>query len=105
MLSKTQVRRRSPDISAPEQTLMRILSSLSDSTRFKLFKLLAKYDDMCVTDLAHACDISPPAASQQLKIMEQSGLVSRTRQGQIACYHINTANAQVKQITKIITNL
>lgn len=97
-----QARQRSPAVTAQEKEQLRLLEAVSDLTRFKLFKLLSTYKDMCVTDLARSCDITPPAASQHLKLMEAAGLVIRTRRGQITCYHIDTQNQQVKKVIKLL---
>lgn len=104
MLSTKQARQRSPSLSDNELQLLKLMEAVSDPTRYKLLKLLVAYSDMCVTDLANACGITPPAASQHLKIMEGAGLVIRTRQGQIACYHINKQNYQTKKIFKILNS-
>ena len=67
-----------------------------------MFKLLAEQDDLCVTDFANVFNISVPAASRQLKILEIMNLVKRERMGQMICYCLRADNPIVEKIIKII---
>lgn len=70
--------------------------------RYRIFKLLLQRHDLCVTDVANVLGISLPAASQQLRIMELSGLVKKERMGQMMCYCIREDDPVVKSIIKMI---
>ena len=79
-----------------------VFNALSDPGRFRIFRVLRQHQDICVTDVAHILNISVPAASQQLKILETHRLIRRERQGQRACYAIDADNAVVKALEKFL---
>ena len=65
-----------------------ILKALSHEVRLQiLFALKGK--TLCVTALAHRLKISQPAVSQQLRILENSGLIKRERSGHCVHYSID----------------
>ncbi len=82
--------------------LLVIFNALSDVGRYRIFKLLTRHQKMCVTDIAHVFNISVPAASQQLRLMEMSGLVHGQRQGQMICYSVQKNVSLVKRMIKFI---
>ena len=61
-------------------TLDRIFSALSDSTRRAILVKLTNGDEG-VMDLAAPFDMSQPAISRHIKVLETAGLVTRHRQG------------------------
>ena len=56
-------------------------SALADPTRRAILQRLA-LGEASVSDLAAPFEISMPAISRHLKVLEQAGLVARTRQAQ-----------------------
>ena len=82
--------------------LLRVFGALSDDSRLRIFNLLLNYNDLCVTDLARLLNVSVPAASQQLKILESSGLVEKCRTGQNVCYKVKKNNLLIKSIIKLM---
>ena len=81
-----------------------IFNAVSDPSRCRAFRLLMVTDgeDVKVTDIAHILDMTTPAVSQQLKILEQSGLVIREKVGQTVYYKIKKTDPLVNSIVKII---
>lgn len=75
-----------------------VFSALGDQSRYKMFLVLLKYDDICVSDFAKIMNFSIPAASQQLAVLEKAGLVIKERMGQMVCYMINEDDDVVKKI-------
>ena len=61
--------------------LSRTLSALSDPTRRAILQRLA-HGEASVNELADPFDISLPAVSRHLKVLEQAGLITRSRQAQ-----------------------
>jgi len=103
MLNSSQVTKIKKSIGGKDgDQLPLMFSALGDLGRFRVFALLTEHEDICVTDIANILGISVPAASQQLKILEMSGLVRRERSGQIICYHLKKDNPVVKLIIKIL---
>jgi len=58
-----------------------IFGALADPTRREILSRLAD-GDATVTELADPFAISMPAISRHLKVLEQAGLISRSRSGQ-----------------------
>lgn len=79
-----------------------VFEALADATRLKIFQLLIKHEGLCVTDLANVCELSVPAISYQLKIMEIVGLVEKERMGKMICYKVRENDSLVKRLIKII---
>lgn len=104
MLTKEEIRTARQDITTEEEQLPLMFNALSDMGRYRIFKLLLQRQDLCVTDVANVLGISVPAASQQLRIMEMSGLVKKERMGQMTCYCVRVDDPLVKSIIKIIGN-
>jgi DNA-binding transcriptional ArsR family regulator len=71
---------------AAEQ-LARVFAALGDPTRLDLVARLA-VGDSTVTELAGRYDVSVQAVSKHLKVLEDAGLVSRTRDAQRRPVHL-----------------
>ena len=56
-------------------------AALADPTRRAILSRLAK-SDASVTELAAPFELSLPAITKHLKVLERAGLISRTRQAQ-----------------------
>ncbi len=82
---------------------VKLFDALSDNVRYKMFKLLIQNKNICVSEIAKLFDISVPAASQQLKILELNGLIERLRKGQTICYQTKKDNSEVNLIIKLIS--
>lgn len=89
-------------IAATDKNLPKLFGALSDSRRFGMFELLLEKKDICVSEIAALFHISVPAASQQLKVLEQAGLVERCREGQRTCYEVKRNDPVLKSIVAII---
>ena len=66
---------------APSERLDATFAALADPTRRAILARLAS-GDASVTELARPFDMSQPAISKHLKVLERAGLVSRGRDGQ-----------------------
>lgn len=86
-----------------KKDLPRFFSALGDKTRLKIFDILRRKRDICVSELAKKLGISVSAVSQQLRILELSGLVARIRNGQMICYEVKKVDPIVKSIIKILS--
>lgn len=65
----------------PTDSLSTTFSALADPTRRAILARLAA-GDASVTELAQPFEISQPAISKHLKVLERAGLISRTRDAQ-----------------------
>ncbi|MFW6120632.1 MAG: ArsR/SmtB family transcription factor [Petrotogales bacterium] len=88
--------------------LVEILKVLSDETRFKIIKLLAK-NSFCVGALAKRLRITESAVSQHLKILKNVDLVHAEKQGYYTHYTVkqyvlkNVAN-EISRLSDSITS-
>ena len=101
-LSEAEIKKISASVGEDELGLARVFSALGDPGRFKIFSILVDINEMCVTDIAHTLGVSIPAASQQLRILENARLVKKERMGQTICYELNTKDPLVVRLIKII---
>ena len=67
--------------------LSRVFSALADPTRRDIVARLA-VGDATVNQLAEPYDVTVQAVSKHLKVLEESGLVSRTREAQRRPVHL-----------------
>jgi DNA-binding transcriptional ArsR family regulator len=68
--------------------LSRVFQALADPTRRDLVARLAVEGDATVGDLAAPYDVSLQAVSKHLKVLEEAGLVSRSRDAQRRPVHL-----------------
>jgi DNA-binding transcriptional ArsR family regulator len=90
------------EITLDEERLIHAMQLLGDKTRYKLFKLLMKQDDLCVTEIATELNISVSAVSQHFRNFEILGLVDKERLGQKICYILRPNNMLVKELIYLI---
>lgn len=65
-----------------------VFAALADQTRRAILARLAQ-GDASVTELAQPFEISQPAISKHLKVLEKAGLINRTRDEQKRLAHLN----------------
>jgi DNA-binding transcriptional ArsR family regulator len=70
--------------------LSSVFSALADPTRRQILARLAK-GDANVAELASPFKISQPAVSKHLKVLEDAGLISRTRRATARLSHLEAA--------------
>lgn len=70
------------------EALDTVFSALSDATRRAILERLSR-GDASVGELAEPFDISPPAISKHLRVLERSGLVARRKDGRIHRIHLD----------------
>ena len=64
------------------RTLNRTFAALADPTRRRILAHLAR-GDKCVTHLARPYNMSLPAVSKHLRVLEKAGLLRRRRYGRV----------------------
>jgi DNA-binding transcriptional ArsR family regulator len=81
-----------------------IFDALSDPTRCRIFRLLlvAEKNKVNVTDIAHVIGVSVPAISQHLRILEDSGLVTKDKKGQMNFYKFKKDDPIINSIISIV---
>ena len=71
-----------------EDALSKVFSALADPTRRDMVARLAVVGDATVNELAEPYDVSLQAISKHLKVLEDAGLVTRTREAQRRPVHL-----------------
>lgn len=79
-----------------------VFDALSDSNRCLIFRTLTHSQNASVGDIANVVGISAPLASRHLKVLLQSGLLTKTKSGKTVYYEINTADPLVSALQKAV---
>lgn len=79
-----------------------VFSALSDPRRCKIFRSFLKRDRLCVSDIAKTLGISMSLASQHLKILEVTGLLTREREGRTIYFRPAVSDELVRTIIKAV---
>lgn len=67
--------------------LVQTMKALSDPGRIKIIKLL-QHRSLCVCEIQSAIGLAQPTVSRHLKVLEDAGLVDRTKDGLWVNYHL-----------------
>jgi len=77
-------------MTTPEANLDATFAALADPTRRAILARLA-LGETSVTDLAEPFEMSMPAISKHLKVLEKAGLINRGREAQMRPARLNAA--------------
>ena len=102
MLNMLTTQHTNASLSSADKRLVRILQTLGDPNRYKMFKILLEKKELCVSEIAGRLNISVPAVSQHFKTFELVGIVEKERMGQKICYQIKSDDKLLGQIARII---
>ena len=69
------------------RNFIRVMKALSDPNRIKIIKML-QHKTMCVCEMQSALQVSQPAVSKHLKLLEDAGLVGSLKDGLWVNYHL-----------------
>lgn len=103
MLNKVKSIKAKSKFSGAEKRLQTIFRTLGDPGRFKIFKLLLNHHEICVGEIARILGVSMPAVSQQLRILETSGLICKERMGQMICYKVSSKDYFVQALKNCLS--
>jgi DNA-binding transcriptional ArsR family regulator len=83
------------------ESMAEIFSALADPTRLRIVAALAS-SELCVADLAATVGLSQSAASHQLRVLRERGLVRSRKDGRRAYYalddeHVNALYRQAHE--------
>ena len=85
------------------KTFIKVMKALSDPNRVKIIKML-QHKTMCVCEMKEALQISQPAVSKHLKLLEDAGLVSFKKDGLWVNYHL-TDGGSSPYVANLLGNL
>src|SRR5262249_46892599 len=74
--------------------------ALADPTRRAILARLAEKPEISVTELAQPFDVTLPAISRHLRVLEEAGLLARRREGRV--HHCRVVAAPMKPASEWI---
>jgi len=77
-------------------------AALGDPNRYKIMKILYRNEDVCVSEVATKIGISTAGVSQHMRILEQAGLVRKTRKGQKICYQVDETKPENNELINLV---
>jgi ArsR family transcriptional regulator len=85
------------------KTFIKVMKALSDPNRVKVIKML-QHKTMCVCEIQKVLQVSQPAVSKHMKILENAGLVSFRKDGLWVNYHL-TDGSSSPYVASLLGNL
>lgn len=85
-----------------EQLLLQQFAALGDKTRYAIVVSIAKGEGLCVSEMAERFDMTPAAISQHMRILEQAGIITATRDGRKTCCELSKGSLRLKILAKLI---
>ncbi|MCA9170049.1 MAG: helix-turn-helix transcriptional regulator [Planctomycetales bacterium] len=79
------------------EQLDRTFHALGDGTRRRMLAILSDRGECTASDLGEPFQISQPSVSKHIRVLEQAGLISRTVDGRVHRFQLNTAPLQEAQ--------
>ena len=74
------------------KTFIKVMKALSDPNRVKILKLLQRRE-LCVCEIQAAIGLAQPTVSKHLKILEDAGLVTFSKDGLWVNYRISDGSS------------
>jgi ArsR family transcriptional regulator len=81
------------------ESIAELFKGFADPTRVHILSLLQQQQELCVTDIAEAVELSQSAISHQLRILKQMHLIKFRREGKNILYSL--ADDHVKTILEM----
>ena len=81
----------------------KVFSALASEARLEILKMVSAHS-LCVNALVHKLDMSQPAVSQHLKILENAGLIKGEKRGPFVHYSLVSKNLEetLNYINKLV---
>ncbi|MBI3619686.1 winged helix-turn-helix transcriptional regulator [Candidatus Roizmanbacteria bacterium] len=95
--SKLDFLKRVVSLAEEEGELLIIIKALSDGTKYKIYRLLQRVEEIPVSDIAHILSLSQSSVSHALSALKLLGLIEAHKCGKLICYSLKK--------TKIISRL
>jgi len=74
--------------------MMKTLAAVSDATRLKMLRLLAR-GELCACVLPKHVSTSQPAVSQHLKVLREAGLTCMRKEGKKRIYSLSNKGKKI----------
>ncbi|MBN1765459.1 MAG: winged helix-turn-helix transcriptional regulator [Sedimentisphaerales bacterium] len=85
------------------KAMVRVFKALSDSSRIRILKML-EIRSLCVCEMTEILQLATSTVSKHLSILRDAGLVSGTKEGKWANFHLNhdQSDAYVRHLLPLI---
>ena len=81
-----------------EEQLDNVFAALADSTRRGILETLSHGGDLAVSELAAPHDMSLPGFMKHLRVLENAGLVARSKEGRVVSCELSAAPMQAASV-------
>ena len=81
-----------------ERKLDALFAALADSTRRGILETLSHGGDLAVSELAAPHDMSLPGFMKHLRVLENAGLVARSKEGRVVSCELSAAPLQAASV-------
>lgn len=78
-------------LSKNDETLLTIIKSLSDPTKYKIYLLLQQVEEIPVSDMAKILNLSQSSISHALSDLKLLGIVEAHKCGKLICYSLKNS--------------
>lgn len=102
MLNPKEIQKLQGQMKGEDIRLPIIFAALGDPRRCLIFRSFLQNDRLCVSDISKTFKISMPLASQHLKILEITKLVTKEKVGRTVYYMPNVRDALVRAIINAV---
>jgi DNA-binding transcriptional ArsR family regulator len=102
MLNPKEITKLKKILTHEDNRLPIVFNALSDGNRCKIFRSFLKREKLCVSDISKILGISMSLASQHLKILEITKLLTREREGRMIYFRPNLKDELVVAIIKAV---
>jgi DNA-binding transcriptional ArsR family regulator len=103
MLSASEYQRLQQHLEGIDVTRMTtVFDALGEPNRCLIFRAILRQPNANVSQLAQLVGISDSLASQHLKTLREAGLISRFKEGKRVYYDVNTNDALVGALQKVV---
>jgi DNA-binding transcriptional ArsR family regulator len=82
---------KTQDSETEERRLDALFAALADSTRRGILETLSHGGDLAVSELAAPHDMSLPGFMKHLRVLENAGLVARSKEGRVVSCELSAA--------------
>jgi len=76
---------------------LKVIKSLSESTRIRILALLLQAREVCVSDIVEALQENQYKVSRHLKVLQETSFVKSNRKGRWIYYQLNNEEVSFKQ--------
>lgn len=83
------------------KSFIKVMKALSDPNRVRVLKLL-KGKELCVCEIQAVLDLAQSTVSKHMKLLEDAGLVDRSRQGTWIIYSLADGSESVYAQTMLL---